>query len=250
MTFIVTFIALLIERFFDWSHIRNWSWYLKLETYVTKKMMNQSPYLILALTILPILIIVALMGFLLKGILYGLITLILQLFILLYCLGPKNLWADHLIMIGQQNTQPESMGSFFVEANRRVFSVIFWFSILGPIGALLYRVLTISAQEGTFAPVSQAARQLEVLMDWLPVRIFTFIFALGGHFADVLAIWRKNFKLSLFDNESLLIQCGMAALAHNHPSSKDQSAEKSAIYLLDRVFVIALVILAILVLLI
>jgi AmpE protein len=249
MTFIVTFIALLIERFFDWSHIRNGSWYLKLEAYVAKKVMPQSPYLILALTILPILLAIGLIGFLVKGVLYGLVTLVLQLFILLYCFGPKNLWADHFLT-SQQNTQTDAVQSIFVEANRRIFSVIFWFAVLGPVGALLYRIVTISAQEGTLPPVARSAKQVEALLDWVPVRILTFIFALGGHFARVLSIWRQHFKLSLFDNETLLIQCGMAALAQDNPPSPDQSIEKNAIHLLDRVFVITLVILAILVLLI
>src|SRR5579862_1321828 len=204
MTFIVTFIALIIERFFDWSHLRRWSWYVTLEKGITKKLIASSPYLQLALIVLPLLCAVGIVGFLLKGVLYGLFTLIFQLLVLLYCLGPQNLWADSFACINpatsdyfkklfhvtdvddKQKLHKQLLSSIFIEANRRVFAVIFWFVILGPIGAILYRTITLSAQEETkettTIELAKCARTIETILDWLPIRIFTFLFALGGHF--------------------------------------------------------------------
>ena len=52
MTFIVILIALLIERFFDWSHLRYWRWYVAYQRIIMQKIPSVSPYLILILSIL------------------------------------------------------------------------------------------------------------------------------------------------------------------------------------------------------
>jgi len=274
MTFISTLIALIIERFFDWSHLRHWSWYIALERTIAQRMAGQSPYVILALTIIPILVLLGIIGLLLSGVLYGVMTLLFRLLILLYCLGPKNLWADGFACVhampnefsqnilgtypGQdsQTNRRQLLNNLFIEANRRLFAVIFWFAILGPMGAFLYRAITLSAQEkgltekNTLA-LTKSARFIETLLDWIPIRIFTFIFALGGHFSLVISYWRKNFKLSLDENEMLLTQCGAAALGGvDDKIAEDGSVEKNAISLLDRTFVMVLVIIAIGVLLV
>jgi AmpE protein len=268
MTFIVTFIALMIERFFDWSHLRHWSWYSALERTLAQKLAGTSPYITLALTIVPLLLMITIIQVILTGALYGLLNLIFQLVILVYCIGPRNLWADGFAcasavpndfcknyfsidtMDNSQQLHKQLLDKLFIEANRRLFAVIFWFVILGPLGAVLYRTVTISAQEKAVKEpaaleVSLKARLIETILDWLPIRIFTFIFALGGHFSQVIAYWRKNFKLALADNEILLTQCGEAALGGGEEIAQDGSAEKNAIGLIDRAFIIVLVLVAI-----
>lgn len=94
MMFIVTLVALLIERFFDWSHLRRWNWYLALQQVMYQRLPGKSAIVVLAATIIPLLLVVAIISFLLHGFLYGFGNLIFQVFILLYCFGPQNLWAD------------------------------------------------------------------------------------------------------------------------------------------------------------
>ena len=59
MSFIVHLIALLIERFFDWSHLRQWYWYSTYQRVIMKKIPGKTPYVTLAITIIPLLIVVA-----------------------------------------------------------------------------------------------------------------------------------------------------------------------------------------------
>ncbi len=96
------------------------------------------------------------------------------------------------------------------------------------------------------------AEKTQALLDWLPVRVFTFIFALGGHFTQIFACWRKNAKRGVGANDALLEECGIAALdvTENGNMPEDGTAEDEAIALLDRVFVMAVVLLAAAVLLI
>src|SRR5579885_2540645 len=78
MTFVVTLIALLIERFFDWSHLRRWYWYANYQGAVMRRFPRQSSYTILALTTIPLLIAVAVIQVILKNPMYGFLELLLD----------------------------------------------------------------------------------------------------------------------------------------------------------------------------
>jgi len=280
MTFIVTLIALLIERFFDWSHLRKWNWYTNYQQAVMKRFAGTSSFVVLAITIVPLLIIVAILQSILKTPLFGLIELLFQLFLFLYCLGPQNLWADSYSCINalvhgepqaaaeklkmsfgvtdsssRQGLHGQLLNNIFIAANRRVFAIVFWFMVLGPIGAVLYRVITLSSAEfpkqEAVPELVQSARSVESILDWIPVRLFACVFALGGHFVKVISCWRKKPVMGLEINEQLLTDCGAAALGSDDIASiaEDGSAEKSAIGLLDRSFVITLVLIAVMVML-
>ena len=97
-----------------------------------------------------------------------------------------------------------------------------------------------------------SARSVEAILDWGPVRIFTCVFALGGHFVKVFSCWRKKAILGLDINDKLLTECGAAALGNEdiNTIAQDGSAEKNAIGLLDRSFVITLVAVAIIMMLV
>ena len=276
MTFIVILIGLLIERFFDWSHIRQWTWYDTCQRFITQKLSAHSPYLILSISILPLTLVVAIIELSLHGFLYGLISLLFDLFVLLYCFGPRNLWADTFACINAlekgdlnaavgalkvsfgitsykdlQNLHRQFLNGIFNESNRRIFTVLFWFAILGPAGAFLYRAITTASQDvgrGNPPPdIAESSRKIEAILDWLPIRLYTFLFALAGQFVQVLQSWRKYFLYGLAGNDLLLDECGTVALVSDSEQQlpEDCSVEKNAISLLDRVFVIVLVIVAI-----
>jgi AmpE protein len=286
MRFIVILIALLIERFFDWSHLRGWHWYANYQRAMTQRFSDKPPYVALALTIIPLLMAVALLQYMLKNSLFGVVEFLFQLFLFLYCLGPQNLWADTFACMnalsqgdapsaaeklkttfGVDNTEPEKslsqqlINNIFIAANGRIFAIVFWFMVLGPVGAVLYRVMALASSSATTPnaaavkhetspDVLQSARSVEAVLDWVPVRIFSCIFALGGHFAQVFACWRKQPMFSLNNNEALLTACGAAALGNEEANVlEDNASTMNAIGLLDRALVIVLAIVAVIVLL-
>jgi membrane protein required for beta-lactamase induction len=242
---------------------------------------GKSSYTIIALTIIPLLLMILLIQYMLKNSLFGLVELLFQLFVFLYCLGPQNLWADTFSCINAltqgdsqtaadklksafgvtdaQTTQSlhgQLLSNIFVAANRRIFAIVFWFLALGPVGAVLYRTITLSSadypKQNPVPELIPSSRAIEALLDWVPVRIFTCIFALGGHCVKVLSCWRKKAVFGFDSNEKLLSECGSAALGSDDIENiaEDGSAAKSAISLLDRSLVITLVFVAIIVLLV
>jgi AmpE protein len=269
MIFLATLIALLIERFFHWNHLRRWQWFARYESWIATKMGNRHPALLLAIDVLPIALVIGIISCSLSGWMYGIGHLIFGTIVLLYCLGPNNLWDQTYQCLGQLNSgnpqqaidqaqagfgiasTPNSqtfhrtlLQAIFVAANKRIFAVIFWFAILGPMGAFLYRSIELST---TSSAVSQLAQKIRNMLDWLPARLLTFFFALTGHFSKVFGRWISVLKKGLTGNDTVLAECGMAALdSANAPSlPEDGSAEKEALMLFDRTLILMLVILAV-----
>jgi membrane protein required for beta-lactamase induction len=117
-------------------------------------------------------------------------------------------------------------------------------------GALLYRLINVSAETASGPVISVAALKMEAIMDWVPVRILTFLFALGGNFNQVLEVWRKGVILGTEANKQLLTDCGMAAITENPDKiPEDGSLERRAVSMLDIVFIIVLVVVCVVVIL-
>jgi len=273
MTFIIILIALLLERFFHWHHLRHWRWFSRYERELSVRMNALPAALILIAVMLPPLLIVGVLQHFLAGWWWGGLEFIFSGIVLLYCLGPDNLWVQAYRCINELNKQePAAIGRVqaafglvatdnsqafhqaFVRAillafHQRIFSVLFWFVLLGPVGAVLYRVIeSVSTQTMTAAKLAQ---QMKEVLDWLPVRVETFLFALGGHFTAVFACWKRGVFKGLSSNDQFLSECGIAALdvLEGDRLSETGVAEQEALALVDRVLVIGLVILAVIVLL-
>jgi membrane protein required for beta-lactamase induction len=136
--------------------------------------------------------------------------------------------------------------AIFLASHQRIFGVVFWFVILGPIGAVFYRLIEgISSQMLTG---STLARQIKGLLDWLPVRLEVLLFALGGHFTAVLIHLKRDALKGPGHNDQFLADCGMAAMDAERLSGS-VNIEQEALGLIDRAFMIGLVIFAIAVLL-
>lgn len=127
-----------------------------------------------------------------------------------------------------------------VHANNRLFAVIFWFIVLGPLGPLgawAYRVtdlirrravFTASREEqadGTVAQLRDAAILLHGWLAWIPARLTALGYAAAGHFDAALGAWRapsEQQDASLPEyNENLLARVGVAALALHDKDDED-----------------------------
>lgn len=270
MTFLMTLIALIIERFFHWSHLRHWHWFTRYQHFLSVRMGTWSNLMLLVVAVLPPVIVFAFVGWLVSGWFYNIPKLIFGVLVLLYCFGPNNLWVQIYNCIRALNkedqiaameeaknifalpdlNQPQTFHqsltrAIFIAANQRIFAVIFWFVLLGPAGAVLYRAVSLCATNASFG-VMTSALQIMRLLDWIPVRIFTFLFALVGAYTKVWAQFKTYWKAGVSSNDAMLGDCGVAALAFSQDVAvpEDGSAENEALMLLDRAFVLMLVILA------
>ncbi len=124
-----------------------------------------------------------------------------------------------------------------VQANNRLFAVIFWFVLLGPIGAWSYRVTDLIRRRAVFSAsrdddgnqtaglVLEAAGQLHGWFAWIPARLTAIGYAMAGSFEGALSAWRNSdgnsAKSQREHSEALLARVGIGALAL--PSNEDES---------------------------
>ena len=145
---------------------------------------------------------------------YGLPLFAFALVVLVYTWGPRDLDLDVDAVIEARDGEarrvaaeslfpeggePVLEGPSLVEAVFRCalwrwFGVLFWFLLLGPAGALLYRLVSLSAQGEAqkVLPAAQgeAAKLFVALLNWPVAHLMTFGLALAANFDGVLAAWR------------------------------------------------------------
>ena len=115
-----------------------------------------------------------------------------------------------------------------VQANNRLFAVIFWFVLLGPIGAWAYRVTDLIRRRAAFNATRDdgelstpqtidAAQKLQGWLAWIPARLTAVGYAMAGSFDGALTAWRNpgesDDARSNEHHESLLARVGVGALA-------------------------------------
>ncbi|MDA0706033.1 MAG: regulatory signaling modulator protein AmpE [Proteobacteria bacterium] len=121
-----------------------------------------------------------------------------------------------------------------VQANNRLFAVIFWFVVMGPVGPLgawSYRVTDLVRRravysamreqpldgDSTVAMIRDAAILLHGWLAWVPARLTAIGYAAAGHFEAAIGAWRaldEQTDVSLPEhNEHLLARVGVAAMA-------------------------------------
>lgn len=116
-----------------------------------------------------------------------------------------------------------------VQANNRLFAVVFWFVVLGPLAAWAYRATDLirrravfteareEATDGNTARIRDAAEMLHSWLAWIPARLTAVGYAAAGHMDDAIAALRaptEDRDLSTSErSEHLLARVGIAALA-------------------------------------
>ena len=201
----------------------------------------------IVLALLPVLAGVALLQWLLHAPLLGFLGLLFGVVALVYAWGPRDLDVDVEAIIDAHDAPtrreaiarlwPEGEGAsidgsalveaVFRNALQRWFGVLFWFLLLGPVGALLYR-LSALACEGEFARSLPAenlagARVLHAVLNWPVAQLMTLSMALVGNFDAVFNAWRSTHGNTLQLDAGFL---GAAARA----SVKSELAEEAEEY--------------------
>jgi len=116
--------------------------------------------------------------------------------------------------------QQEIIGSIFVGANERLYAVIFWFIVLGPFGAMLYRLANILKfkYQDVHGIYADSVRHLNHILNWPSMRLFALGNALAGNMIEAMEAWRMNEDSSFAANEAVLISSGFGAL-HYRPGA-------------------------------
>jgi len=148
--------------------------------------------------------------------------------VLLFCLGPRDLGKevdDYCEALQNQNqdeirnvahellerwpetgeTEPDIETAIYAQANNRIFGVVFWFVMLGPSGAWLFRVLdlmrhraaqqiqtlTVTGGDAELSRIAHAILLLHFLIAWIPGRLLAIGYILAGNYDAAVAAWKE-----------------------------------------------------------
>ena len=169
----------------------------------------------IALAMVPVLLVVALLQWMLDGPLYGLPGLLFDIAVLVYAWGPRDLDVDVEAVIDAHDAParrtaiarlgltgeaaaldgPALVEAVFVNALQRWFGVLFWFLLLGPVGAVLYRLSVLATQDEWASTLPDenrlGARAVKTALDWPVAQLMTLAMALVGNFDTVFTAWRE-----------------------------------------------------------
>lgn len=213
MKLLVVVLCLLSERFLMHTYsYQRFSWFAKysdsIKKFIGSYSLLSNPYVALAALVFPIVFSVGLIYWVLSGILFGFIGLVLSIVLFFYCLGPQNVFYP-----GSQEdlnqTPNEFIGNYFVMANTQLFAVLFWYLITGPIGALTYRVITLCERVDG---VTKQAIEISQILEWIPARITALLFLLVGNFQKGISSFLKYAVAKPEFNKQILSFTGLMAL--------------------------------------
>lgn len=168
------------------------------------------------IALLPMVAVVAALQYLLSTPLAGVFGLLFAVAVLFHAWGPRDLDQDvadladadsaearraAAMRLGIADGRAEggpAIGAVFRHALNRWFGPLLWFLLLGAVGALLYRLLALAAQDqqageqpAALPPATRdGARALLALLDWPVAQLMTFSLALVGNFDTVVGAWK------------------------------------------------------------
>lgn len=277
MHLIALLIGLVIERFatrfFHWRRMRWLDRIIDAGFRQAERVGNCPPIIpviILAvLLVLPVGAIMYSLGDTLQGFTY----LILAIFVLMFSIGPKDIgeevdeYCKALESEDEEQIQIAAKAiiegdvpadareriakveeAVCVQANNRLFAVVFWFVVLGavsvtvgPLAAWTYRVTDLIRRRAVFTAarddqsgscverIRDAAESLHGLMAWIPARLTAIGYAAAGHADEAIAALRapteERDDTMSEHSEHLLARVGVAALAL-HDSSDESITER------------------------
>lgn len=219
--------------------VRDFGWYrtllARLDRHFTADGFWRSRWGLL-LALVPVLIVVGVVQWLLDGFAFGLPALLFGVAVVFYAWGPRDLDLDVDAVVGAADAAErrealarlrpaaaagagearDEVGRVFVAALRRWFGVLFWFVLLGAVGALLYRLVAIAAEDepALYLPADSVdgARRLLAVLDWPVAQLMALSLALVGNFDVVVSAWKAAGGSALRAGTGMLAAVGRVSV--------------------------------------
>lgn len=241
MKLLVILLCLLSERFLVHTiSYQRFFWfgdyYQRIKKFSESYSSFKQPWMLLVLTVGPLLLLTAFVYCLLHGIFFGFMGLILSIALFFYCLGPQNVFYP----VTQSDTESTIMlvGDYFALVNRQLFSVVFWYIIAGPIAAVAYRLITLCRDVDE---IHVPANELTDLLEWIPARLTVLLFLLVGNFQQGFKLFSRFIFAKPDFNNQMLRECGLQAV-QTHKT--DEVTMPLAESLVDHAIIVMLVFIA------
>jgi AmpE protein len=191
-----------------------------------------------------------------SGFIVWLVTLAFSVLVLILCIGNRG--ADEQIdeylhaleredaegaylhvreiLQGREAADPAEVNRLVIETllvrnHERLLAILFWFVILGPVGAMLYRSTAqlkgVMHSGRTFdADFIEAVLRLQALLDWVPARITALCYGIIGSFVDAVRQWRTAGPEWSTDiattNRGVLVNSGLGSLRISEPAEGEE----------------------------
>lgn len=281
MKLIVILICFALQRYWHPHialHSRQW-----LERYLSALLVRFKPhtfaayFIFIIVLILPFILLTAILDFSLHGVFFNLFNFIFNLVVLWYCLDASDIRhqlaeyfaaaqagdlnrAKHL---GEQyaiknriapgsNVFRAVTRAIFLRADQHLFGILFWYIILGPVGAVLYYLVDYLVEHRQMLAedskvILPSLMRLQAILDWIPNRLIGLTYALVGHFSYAFSHWVQHLSAGLDKSHELTYLQGLEALELDHTAEEvaDIEENQKAIALIDRATVVWIVMIAI-----
>ena len=219
-TAILLFFALVIEFIYDpISNMK--STFIINEIYakytdIFKSYIRDKFYLNLLFPLLVIIVIIF-STFLLTSLIHYIFSFLIYLIILIYCLKPneynqkmedlkfaienkedlsKDKRLQYLLSTTSSTYNTKLItDNLFYNSTRHIFSVLFWFLILGPAGSLGYIILDCIIYSDKIKVDQKTSKELKnilSIMEYLPIKFTALSFAIVGNFESSIHTWKQS----------------------------------------------------------
>ncbi|KPK39984.1 MAG: hypothetical protein AMJ69_04000 [Gammaproteobacteria bacterium SG8_47] len=282
MSLLSILLALLIEHFF--GPLRQWrrfEWFIRWGDWIYQHMPASSwrdgPLGVIALLGVPLFVLALVLGALDE--IGWLLSFPFGVVVLLYCLEGRDFEDDiEAALSSLDSDDPEAAflhargilsrevveaeGEFaahlrrgvLVFSNERLFAPLFWFLVLGPLGAVLFRLTCVarSAEGEREVDYRGTLNWLHTILVWPAARLLALGYALGGNFVDAMAHWHGPRDFFRRPSDELLVDTGLGALGQGPAASGEgetsvgRDAVRETLALVRRTVVVWITALAIL----
>jgi AmpE protein len=220
------------------------------------------PMLALLVPLIPL----AILLWLAHGRLFGLLSVGIHVVVLMYCMARINvnelvdeylaLWRHGNFEAAYHHVSQRVPGGFgrppedyalmhqqfldhvLLVNFRRLFAVLFWYILLGPLAALFYFLLQQVLKTGkvlTDRASDAMAKRLQAILEWVPARLLCLAFALAGDFVASFNRLRERFGAGLDSdrNIALLRVCSLAAIGKADSDLREADYSRRAAWELE-----------------
>jgi len=275
MSLLAILISLLLKKLLPaMSGLRSLAWVGHYQQWIQSKLANHPKWQgipsLLIIVLLPV-IGIAILQHLLNDLLVF-FSFVFSIVVLTYCLGPKDRHQlAHQYLDAEENDDADTAQStlheifsdispeelpedkptrarllteeVLIQTHEQLLAILFWFVILGPMGAILYR-LTVELQqaeqradkiaETSDAEFHAAVTRLHYVLAWIPSHLTALGYAVMGSFVHALRAWQNtpHEETEAADkpqSHRLLLRIGFASLQFDNKPPQDDAQHNNAI---------------------
>jgi len=285
MTLISLLFVLMLEHFFKASALfenefKCHNWFQDWRLWISKKFNHTwfDDWIGIAIILGVPVLLIYLLASAENGLLFWLFQLSLTIVVMIYCLGPieqnehlreyfdaierEDLQSAYFHVEGYLDLKseqhvPENISTLgrtvtrliLSQSNFRFFAVLMYFVLLGPAGALLYRLtgtFEFTVRDDNSSAFREKLQQMRMVLDWLPARLTGFLYSMAGDFTGAMSKLNQYLLRSDQQNKQLLEETGLGALGIKSDECSDIIDENNqALDLVSRSVVIFIVFIAV-----